>query len=65
MVYLEVPEPVMPARVFVQRLGEAGVIVNPPKGRRMRMVTHYGIDRDDVIEAAARIVRCLNGPAPI
>jgi hypothetical protein len=29
------------------------------------MVTHYGIDRDDVIEAAARIVRCLNGPTPI
>jgi threonine aldolase len=65
MVYLEVPESIMPARIFVQRIGEAGVIVNPPKGRRMRMVTHYGIDRDDVIEAAARIVRCLNGPAPI
>jgi hypothetical protein len=30
----------------------------------MRMVTHYGIERDDVVEVAARIVRCLNGPDP-
>jgi threonine aldolase len=64
MVYLEVPESLMPARIFVERIRQAGVLVNPPKGKRMRMVTHYGIERDDVVEVAARIVRCLNGPDP-
>jgi threonine aldolase len=64
MVYLDVPESIMSARIFVERIRQAGVLVNPPKGKRMRMVTHYGIERDDVMEAAARIVRCLNGPDP-
>jgi threonine aldolase len=59
MVYLEVPESVMSARTFVERIRQVGVLVNLPKGRRVRMVTHYGIDQDDVKEAAARIVRCL------
>ena len=62
MVYLEVPESVMLARTFVERVRRAGVLVNFPKGRRVRMVTHYGIDQDDVKEAAARIVRCLTSP---
>jgi threonine aldolase len=61
MVYLEVQESVISARIFVERIRQAGVLVNPPKGKRVRMVTHYGIDRDDVLEAVARIVRCVNG----
>jgi threonine aldolase len=64
MVYIEVPETAISARTFVERVRQAGVLVNPPKGRRVRMVTHYGIDRDDVREAAARIIRCLNGRDP-
>jgi len=61
MVYLEVPESVMSARIFVERIKQAGVLVNPPKGKRVRMVTHYGINPDDVKEAADCIVGCLNG----
>jgi len=55
MVFFEVPEAIMPADVFVRRLGEAGVVVNPPKGRRVRFVTHVDVDESDVREAARRV----------
>jgi hypothetical protein len=35
-------------------------LVNPARARRVRLVTHYGIDRADVREAAARIGQCLD-----
>ena len=42
---------------LVRRLGERGVLCLD-EGGRIRMVTHYGIDRDDV-EHAAAVVRTL------
>ena len=60
MVFLEVPPEMMEARKFVQDLGELGVRVNPPAGRRVRMVTHYGITREDV-EYTIRAVRNVIG----
>jgi threonine aldolase len=48
MVFLHVPPEMMEATTFVQDLGKLGVKVNPPAGRRVRMVTHYGITREDI-----------------
>jgi len=48
MVFFEVPSEMMNAERFVQDLGKLGVRVNPPKGRRVRMVTHYGVTREDI-----------------
>jgi threonine aldolase len=59
MVFLEVPSEMMEAKEFVQDLGDLGVRVNPPAGRRVRMVTHYGITREDVeytIQAARKAI---------
>ncbi len=59
MVFLEVPSEMMVAKEFVQDLGDLGVRVNPPAGRRVRMVTHYGITREDVeytIQAVRNVI---------
>jgi threonine aldolase len=63
MVYANIGESGTSARCFVDEIRRAGVLLNPPKGRRVRMVTHYGIGRSDIEEAAARIIRCLQRQA--
>ena len=48
MVFFEIPE-INDAQKFVLDLARLGVRVNPPrKGRRVRMVTHYGITGEDI-----------------
>jgi threonine aldolase len=36
------------ANKFVQDLNKLRVRVNPPRGRRVRMVTHYEVTREDI-----------------
>jgi threonine aldolase len=48
MVFFEVPSEMIDAKELVQDLDKLGVRVNPPKGRRVRMVTHYGVTREDI-----------------
>ena len=48
MVFLGIPPKMMDPKTFVQVLGKFGVTVNPPSGRRVRMVTHYGVTREDI-----------------
>ena len=48
MVFLEVPPEMMDANTFVEDLDKLGVRVNPPRGRRVRMVTHYEVTREDI-----------------
>jgi threonine aldolase len=64
MVFLEVPSEMMDVNDFVRDLGDLGVRVNPPAGRRVRMVTHYGITREDVeytIQAVRNVIRRAGG----
>jgi threonine aldolase len=44
-----------PALEFQDRLEEAGVLVTSMGGQRLRLVTHYGIERADIEEAVERI----------
>jgi threonine aldolase len=60
MVFFQVPSEMMEANTFVQHLGKSGVRVNPPVGRRIRMVTHYGITRED-IEYTMQVVKEVIG----
>jgi len=55
MVFFEIPAAQLPAAAFVAGLGERGVVINPPKGRRVRFVTHHDVDEDAVREAARRV----------
>jgi threonine aldolase len=58
ILFAEVPYDLMDADRFVSRLGEEGVVVNPPRGRRVRFITHHNVTADD-IEAAGAVVRSV------
>jgi len=59
-VFSHVPSDMMEAKQFVHSLGRLGVRVNPPVGRRVRMITHYGITRED-IEYTMQVVKEVIG----
>lgn len=61
MVFLQVPSKMMEATTFVQGLGKLGVRVNPPAGRRVRMVTHYGVTREDIEYTIQAIREVIEG----
>ncbi|OGU08849.1 MAG: hypothetical protein A2W29_11870 [Gemmatimonadetes bacterium RBG_16_66_8] len=69
IVFAEVPEETMDAAEFVSALGSKGVVINAPRGRRVRFITHHDISGDD-IEFAGACVRDVLGvgatptPAP-
>ena len=44
-----------PAQEFIEALKAKGVLASYPGGRRVRMVTHYGIGAEDVDEALNRV----------
>lgn len=59
MVFFQVPSEMMEAKQFRENLGKSGVRVNPPAGRRVRMVAHYGITREDIeytIETVKKVI---------
>jgi threonine aldolase len=49
-------------QAFIQALAGSGVIINPPENGLYRLVTHYGITKEDVLTAARAIAQYqLNG----
>jgi threonine aldolase len=53
-------------KAFVERLRAEGVVINPPRGTRIRFVTHYGIEASDIEDAgaaAARAWKAVGRPA--
>jgi len=59
IVFFNVPSEMIDAKKLVQELGKLGVRVNPPVGRRVRMVTHHGITREDIDYALQSIKTLL------
>jgi threonine aldolase len=57
MVFVELPEDGPDPERFVADLAEAGVRINPPKGRRLRFVTHYGIEAEDIDLAGRQVAQ--------
>jgi len=56
MVFVEIPGELGEAARFVERLAtEQGVRANRPRGRRVRFVTHLGVEAHDIAEAVRRI----------
>ena len=55
MVFFEMPDTMMPAQVFVDRLANAGVTINPPKRNRIRFVTHADVDESDIRQTATAV----------
>lgn len=59
ILYAEIPESLMDARRFVERLAGEGVQVNPPRNRRIRLITHLDVGAEDVEAASAAVRRVL------
>jgi threonine aldolase len=59
ILFAEIPAELMDAGVFVDRLWEEGVVVNAPRGRRIRLITHLDVSAQDVEEAGAAVRRVL------
>jgi len=59
ILYAVIPEELMDARVFVERLAAEGVQVNPPRGRKIRLVTHFNVGAEDIEAAGAAVRRVL------
>lgn len=55
MVFVELPEGGPDPVRFVAELESQGVRINPAKGRRLRFVTHYGIEAEDIDLAGRQI----------
>jgi threonine aldolase len=59
MVFVDVtPGPLVPD-ALVRALRAEGLVVNPPKGRRIRFVTHADVTAADIEEAGRRIARAV------
>jgi threonine aldolase len=56
MVFAEVPATLMEADAYVAALAERGLRVNPPKGSRIRFVTHADVSAADIEEAGQRLL---------
>jgi threonine aldolase len=59
IVFAEVPSELMDADRFVAGLGEEGVVVNSPRGRRVRLITHHNVTAEDIEFAGAAVRRVL------
>jgi threonine aldolase len=59
ILYAEIPEALMDAGVFVEGLAAEGVQVNPPRGRKIRLITHLNVSAEDVEAAGAAVRRVL------
>jgi len=60
MVFCRMPAGKLSPEEFVEQLGEQGVRVNPPRGGRIRLVTHYGISEEDIQETLRAAERVLS-----
>jgi threonine aldolase len=60
ILYAEIPAELMDAAAFVERLAAEGVRVNPPRGRKIRLITHLNVSAEDVETAGAAVRRVLS-----
>ena len=56
MVFAEVPATLMEGDAFVAALALRGLQINPPKGGRIRFVTHADVSAADIEEAGVRLL---------
>ncbi|NJD20107.1 MAG: low specificity L-threonine aldolase [Gemmatimonadetes bacterium] len=59
ILYAEIPAELMDAGAFVERRGAEGVQVNPPRGGKIRLITHLDVSAEDVETAGAAVRRVL------
>jgi threonine aldolase len=60
MVFVDVPAGPIAPEALVRALNAEGLVVNPPKGRRIRFVTHADVSAADIEDAGRRIERAVH-----
>lgn len=60
IVMVDVVDSERDSATFLARLREQGVLAGSPGGRRVRMVTHYGVTQDDVAYAVTAAARAMS-----
>jgi threonine aldolase len=63
MVFAQVPGETMDAGELVAELARRGLRINPPKGRRIRFVTHLDVSASDIEEAGRIILASMRASA--
>lgn len=61
IMFATIPDELMDADEFVEGWAREGVSVNPPKDRRIRLITHHNISTEDIEAAGEAARRVLNG----
>lgn len=64
MVFVEIPQRITAPDALVQALKAEGVLVNAPRGRRLRFVTHVDAPAAVILEAGRRIARAVEAATP-
>lgn len=64
MVFVEIPQRIIAPGALVQALKAEGVLVNAPRGRRLRFVTHVDVPAAVILEAGRRIARAVEAATP-
>ena len=59
IVFAEIPAHRMDAAEFVERFAQEGVRINPPRGRRVRFITHHDVTAADIERAGEAARRVL------
>ena len=65
IVFMEIPPQFGDASAFVAQMRDKRVMVNPPSQRRVRLVTHWGIDATAIEDALQRVAQILSSSAAI
>ena len=61
LVYFSLSREAMPPEQFRQELGKVGIKMSPVRDHRFRAVTHYGIEKEDVLRVLSEAGRLLGG----
>ena len=63
MVFVEIPQKIASPEAFVEKLRAESVLVNMPRGRKLRFVTHADVSTADIEEVGIRIARTVRSAA--
>ena len=59
IVFFNVPEEMIEPWKFVEKLKESGVLIGIPNGRKIRVVTHKDVSKEDILEVIEKVKQII------
>jgi len=59
MVYFNIPEKMIEPLKLKEKLKESGVLIDISDGRRIRVVTHKDVSKEDILEVIEKVKQIL------